>query len=126
MSKIILERLKEKFVTAPVVHGVHAGPGRAVLSFALRVGLPLAGFALAKAASKGCWNQPDASDTCEIGAGVAGLFVGVVGAEILDVAWLARDRHPAEPPARAAPAAGAQLVFLPTSDGGSVGLVGRF
>jgi hypothetical protein len=112
------------FVASPLVHAQHAGAGRGLGSFALRAGLPLAGLVLANAASHDCWKEPGASDSCDVGAGLAGLLLGVIGAEILDVAWLARDAHPVE--GAHAESRAPQLVFLPQGDGLSVGLVGRF
>jgi hypothetical protein len=114
------------FLAAPIVHGSHAGVSHALGSLALRVGLPLVGLAIGQAASDGCWRQPGASDTCDVAAGMTGLLLGVVAAEILDVAWLARDAHPVAPSPSANDAARTQLVLAPQTGGAMLGLAGRF
>jgi hypothetical protein len=116
-------------VTSPILHAQHAGVPRAVGSLALRVGLPALGFLLAKSATDGCWRDPSASDTCDIGAETVGVLLGAIAAEILDVALLAHDEHavaPPPPPAAAPDVGSVQLVLAPRDGGAFMGVAGRF
>jgi hypothetical protein len=114
------------FLASPVVHVSHAGVGRGLGSLALRIGLPVVGILIANIASDGCWREPGASDNCDTAAQAEGLLLGAVAAEVLDVAWLARDARPVEPAPHGSDHPFAQLVVSPAVGGASVGLVGRF
>jgi hypothetical protein len=122
-TPVLVAGLAGWFLAAPVVHARHATFGRGAASFALRVGLPTLGLLVGQAASRGCWNDVGASDSCEVGAGAGGLFLGVLAAEIVDIALLARDAHPAEPPPEHA---FASPVVVPQQGGAVMGLAGRF
>jgi hypothetical protein len=112
-------------LAAPIIHASHAGFGHAAGSLGLRLGLPLLGMLLGAAAVDGCWREPNASDACEAGMEVGGFMLGAVVAEILDVAWLARDEHPiASPPAPSHPTV--QFALTPRSGGAVLGLGGSF
>jgi hypothetical protein len=112
------------FLGAPIQHGVHAGPGRAWGSFGLRFGLPLVGLVGGALIGYSCPGVSSAQH-CSTGGGVIGAAAGFAAAEALDVAWLARDEHPAaQSVAAAGPAP--QLVLAPRPGGGLVGLVGLF
>jgi len=98
---------------APIVHLVHDRPGRAAVSFGLRVALPLAGAAIGDKQG-GCHG-----DVCDSGQAGLGLFAGMVAATVIDTLWLAEGD---ETPARASwsPSVSAGR------GGASLGLAGTF
>jgi hypothetical protein len=100
---------------SPILHLVHHRPGNAVGSFALRVGLPLAGAALGYALTSG---GPSSSDIpAGAGGGLIGLIGGVIAASAIDIGALAKD----ETAPRVAPA------VTPIAHGGvTFGLGGAF
>lgn len=73
-----------------VVHFGHGNIGRGVASAALRTGLPLLGAFVGSASASGC-----RGDWCGFGEVLVGGAIGMVSAELIDVAVLARDRAPA-------------------------------
>jgi hypothetical protein len=113
------------FLASPVLHAQHATVGRGLGAFALRLGLPLAGFLVAKTLTNGCWRDPNASDTCDLGAEMGATLLGAISAGVIDVAWLARDSH-AVAPARRRTTQSANVVVLPQAGGALMGLAGTF
>jgi hypothetical protein len=76
---------------APILHLVHANPGRALASFGLRVGAPLVLGLTATAAD--CIHQP--REGCGgATAGLIGATVGIVAAMTVDAAVFAYDQPP--------------------------------
>jgi len=112
-------------LASPILHAQHGSLARGVGALALRVGLPVSGFLIGKALTEGCWRDPNASDTCDLGAEMAGTLMGAISAGVIDSVWLARDRHEVAPPGEAASAA-ASVVVLPERGGALMGLAGRF
>ena len=111
-------------LAAPVVHIGHGDPTQGILSLVLRLGLPLAGAVVAEQASEGCWNEPGASEECDVGWMYLGLLAGMAVVEVVDVALLARDDWPSlpNPPSDTS----VHLVLAPRDHGGIAGLSGRF
>jgi hypothetical protein len=75
----------------PIVHFTHEQPGRALGSFALRVGLPGAGVLIIAGLASSC--QGGGDGWCEVGAVVVGgtvLLGGFVTAIIVDDGFLGR------------------------------------
>jgi hypothetical protein len=111
---------------SPTIHVLHDHAGKAVASFFLRVGAPLAlgvaGYALAPSRGDGLLASPSDGPPAAAQIGVA---VGMLAAIAIDDALLAREEisSPAGAPRDA-------LVVRPTAapvrDGGIVGVVGSF
>jgi hypothetical protein len=80
-----------------IVHFGHGNVGRGLGSAALRAGLPLVGVYLGAASASGC-----RGDWCGLGEALAGGLIGIVSAELIDVALLARDSAPPSAMARVA------------------------
>jgi hypothetical protein len=80
-----------------IVHLGHGNVGRGVASAALRAGLPLVGAYLGAASASGC-----TGDWCGLGEVLAGGAIGMVSAELIDVALLAHDSAPPSATVRAA------------------------
>jgi hypothetical protein len=72
-----------------IVHLGHGNVGRGLASAALRAGLPIIGLALGAASASGC-----TGDWCGLGEVVVGGAIGMVSAELIDVALLAHDSAP--------------------------------
>jgi hypothetical protein len=74
-----------------IVHFAHRNPGRALGSFGMRFGMPLAGAFIGASLASGCdGNQ------CEASGVAAGVLLGIGGAIAIDAAVFAYDdRQPA-------------------------------
>jgi hypothetical protein len=72
-----------------IVHLGHGNVGRGLASAVLRAGLPIIGLALGAASASGC-----TGDWCGLGEVVVGGAIGMVSAELIDVALLAHDSAP--------------------------------
>jgi hypothetical protein len=102
---------------APLVHAFHGRAGHALGSAALRIGLPLATAYLLAQTHHGC-NSETCDDDGPIGEVILGLGIGVLGASIIDTAFLAKGDDP--PARRWSPTVTA------THTGLSLGVVGSF
>jgi hypothetical protein len=106
-------------LASPAVHVAHGHPLRGALSFAMNLGLPLAGGAIGAAAAD-CHNDEFLCGLSEIGLGI---IVGVVAAATVDAMIAFDDEAPAPAPQRSLP-------VLPTvslsSGGAGLGFAGRF
>jgi hypothetical protein len=106
---------------APAVHLLHDQRQEAGVSFALRLGLPLAGgLAGGLIANASCSPGQDDEVPCAIVGGVIGVLAGGATAMLIDAVVLAR-----EPAGRAAERR-VQPVFVPGPGGGTFLLAGRF
>jgi hypothetical protein len=74
---------------APAVHFVHRNPGRALGSFGIRLGMPIAGAFAGASLASGCDGF-----LCEASGAALGLLIGVGGAVAIDAAVLARETKP--------------------------------
>jgi hypothetical protein len=99
---------------APLVHVAHGNPGRAALSFGMRIGLPLAFFGtgyLMEDCSRG-------KESCGLVSLAIGMPLGMVTAITLDASVVARDTVKES------------FAIAPTAilarNGASVGVAGRF
>jgi hypothetical protein len=107
-----------------IVHLGHGNVGRGLASAALRVGLPLVGAYLGSASASGCQG-----DWCGLGETLAGGALGMVSAELIDVALLAHDSAPTPATVRAAQHShGVEVspVVRAGRSGFGLDLVGRF
>jgi hypothetical protein len=80
-----------------IVHLAHGNIGRGMASAAFRVGLPIAGVFLGIASAGDCHG-----DWCGFGEAIVGGAIGLVSAELIDVALLAHDSAPSPATASAA------------------------
>jgi hypothetical protein len=112
------------FLGGPIVHGIEGQGGRALASLGLRVGMPLAGAALAT------WSYNrgnDKSGECDCMGGflatAGGLVLGMGAAMLVDAAFLGWRSEPIASDNKS-------LSLVPSfglaPGGGSVGLAGRF
>ena len=104
-------------VASPVIHGRHNQPRVAAESFLLRLGLPVlfgvTGMSLAKSDCK--------SSDCgldEVGGAALGAAAGAIGASVIDMVFLAREPMRKE--------VGVSLALLPTQQGATLAMGGRF
>jgi hypothetical protein len=107
-----------------IVHLGHGNVGRGLASAALRTGLPLIGLYLGAASARGCQG-----DWCDLGEVVAGGAIGMLSAELIDVALLAHDSVPTPATVRAAQHShGVEVspVVRAGRSGFGLDLVGRF
>jgi hypothetical protein len=106
-----------------IVHLGHGNVGRGLASAALRAGLPIIGLALGAASASGC-----TGDWCGLGEVVVGGAIGMVSAELIDVALLAHDSAPSPAAARAAQRSPVEVspVVRAGRSGLGLDLVGRF
>jgi hypothetical protein len=106
----------------PIVHAAHGHWGKAGGSLALRVGLPLLGWAAGYALSGDSCRREYAYDHegCPFENAAYGLILGAVSAMILDAVLLGRER--VDDGARGAPS----VAFTPLNGGGNLSLAGRF
>jgi hypothetical protein len=102
----------------------HGNVGQGLASAVLRAGLPLLGVFLGAASASGC-----KGDWCGLGDVVAGGAIGMVSAELIDVALLAHDSAPSSATVRAAQHSyGVEVspVVRASRSGFGLDLVGRF
>src|SRR5262245_18559542 len=104
----------------PLVHAFHGHRTKAVGSLALRLGVPLAGMAIAAGLAGPCGQYEYDHEGCRIGSVAAGSIMGVAIAMIVDAAALGREQVTAPPPNR--PSVG----FIPMQGGGGLSFGGRF
>lgn len=105
-------------IGAPLVHTTNRRHGRAALSVAMRVGLPLLGFSIADSLPRDCGPTGDCT-SAPVGIYV-GLGVGVVVASMLDAIVLAKADARSQRQASWAPVGG------PTRGGFALGVTGQF
>jgi hypothetical protein len=98
---------------APIVHLVHENPGRAALSFGMRVALPLAFFGTGLIIE-----DCPRGDFCGLASFVIGVPLGMATAIALDASLVARDT--VKESFSIAPTA------MLTRDGASIGVIGTF
>jgi hypothetical protein len=106
---------------APAIHLAHGNGRKALGSFGLRAGLPIAGaIAGALIGSVACGSDDNDFISCPVVFGVLGFVGGGIAAPIVDGTVLARETvtAPAEPRFQAA--------FVPSASGGTFVLGGRF
>ena len=104
----------------PLVHLTHDRPGRALLSFTARVGLPVATAMLRHCTDPNFDPDEDLEPDCENEISVpTGLILGAIAASIIDQVLV--------PPARPVPAGtSVSPTVAPIQVGATVGLVGTF
>jgi hypothetical protein len=106
---------------APAVHLLHDQKQEAAASFALRLGLPLAGgLAGGLIGNASCGRGGEDEFPCAFVGGILGIFAGAGTAILIDAVVLAR-----EPAGRSAERR-VQPVFVPASGGGTFMLAGQF
>jgi hypothetical protein len=106
---------------APAIHLLHDQTHEAWGSFALRLGLPVAGgLAGGLLANASCGNSGDDEVPCAIVGGVLGAVAGGVTAILIDAVVLARE------PAERSTTKRVQPVFVPGPGGGTFLLAGQF
>jgi hypothetical protein len=106
----------------PLVHLFHEQYGKAGTSFGLRVGLPLVlGLGGAMMGESTCKDKNVYCSTFmgSVG-GVLGVFGGILGASLADMAFLARKSEPVQQEARWTP------ILAPQRDGLVLGAAGRW
>jgi hypothetical protein len=82
------------FVAGPVVHGFHGSPGRAGLSLALRITLPILG-GLVGNASATCPSEDDSGEWfCGLEETLIGVLTGAGAAAVVDYATAFSDSAP--------------------------------
>jgi hypothetical protein len=77
------------FGAPPTIHGLHGNLRMAIVSPAMRIGLPLVGMVLGSSAEH-CERNPDSSfDMCGVGGALAGATIGLFAAMVADyaLAW---------------------------------------
>ncbi len=109
----------------PLMHLIHHHTNRALLSLALRVGLPLVGGAIGNAlGSSHC------SDDCDNDADIAGTAWGVIAgaivASVIDVGYLSRGDDVAERPIQPPPTSSSPALASPERHEVRVGLAFAF
>jgi hypothetical protein len=109
--------LASYLLASPIIHGLHHQPSTAAGSFLLRLGLPV----LLGAVGMGLAGSDCHTDDCGLNeaAGAAiGIVAGAMGASVIDMAFLAREplRRPG----------GVSVAFLPTQQGATLAMGGRF
>ena len=80
-------------LAAPILHLVHEQPGRALGSFALRVGLPTVGVLIFAGLAVPCQDEGEGEGWCAYGAAIVGgtvMLGGVATAMIIDDVFLGR------------------------------------
>jgi hypothetical protein len=103
----------------PIVHAAHGHWGKAGISFALRVGLPILGAAAAFAATDGSCSNADGGCGGAASSAVVFLF-GIATAVTMDAGLLATE--PIAAPTRQQPV----VAFTPLRRGAGVSMIGRF
>jgi hypothetical protein len=81
-------------VGSPAVHLFNGNPGRALISFGMRVVPPVAGFLIGTRSAE-C-EGPGSGDFCGLREGLLGFAIGAAAAEVVDIAILPyrSDREP--------------------------------
>lgn len=106
---------------APAIHLLHDQRQEAAGSFALRLGLPLAGaLAGGLIANASCGNGHDNEIPCAFVGGLLGVLAGGASAIVLDAVVLARE------PAGRSTGRRVQPAFVPAAGGGTFLLAGQF
>lgn len=119
-------------VASPVIHGVHNQYKNMWGSIALRLFVPMMGFAIGQGTAS-CSDSEDRG-FCKVMHGFAGMGVGMILATVVDsaLAWTSPAAGQPVPPPRPAPPRPQPMVSLssvgvaPTSNGASLVLAGRF
>jgi hypothetical protein len=118
-------------ITSPVIHGFHHRPVQVVGSILLRMGLSLAGYAIA---SGGASCSGEDSGFCGFAHGLVGMGIGMVVATVVDasIAWdspivVRRASPPTNAGKRSPSLVNLSAVgVVPTSNGASLMLGGQF
>lgn len=118
-------------VLSPVVHGLQHQPNKVVMSLALRLLLPLVGYAIGEGNS-GCGDS-EGHGFCEITKGFLGMGIGMIAATAVD-ASLAWSAPPAPQPEAISSAASdahkvislASVGVVPAPNGARLVVAGQF
>jgi hypothetical protein len=119
-------------VASPVIHGIHHETTNLLGSIAMRLFIPLAGFAIGEG-SGGCSDSEDRG-FCKVMHGFAGMGLGMIVATVVDtaMAWTPPAAAQPVPPPAAVPPRPQPMVSLssvgvvPTANGASLMLAGHF